>query len=74
MFRALLAHLQEALKKQHLVYLVCVMSFDLPGLDWSSTPILQPRHKTQAIYQVPCVSLLLQMSKKPSKHVEALNS
>jgi hypothetical protein len=26
MFRALLAHLQEALHKRHLVYCVCVMS------------------------------------------------
>jgi hypothetical protein len=32
MFRALLAHLQEALNKQHLVYCVRVMSVAAPGL------------------------------------------
>jgi hypothetical protein len=41
MFRALLAHLQEALHKQHLVYCVRVMSFDcttfeVPLQSWCS--------------------------------------
>jgi hypothetical protein len=49
-FRVLLAHLQEALNKRHLVYCVRVMSVGcaIPGADnW---------HKTHAMYQVPLVS------------------
>jgi hypothetical protein len=47
MFRALLAHPQEALHKWHLVYCVRVMSVGFPMIgaaDW---------HNTHAIYQVP---------------------
>jgi hypothetical protein len=36
MFRALLAHLQEALQKRHLVYCVCVMSV---GCSYSSSQL-----------------------------------
>jgi hypothetical protein len=43
MFRALLAHLQEALHQRHLVYCVRVMSVDRtrPGVKCSSTPNLE---------------------------------
>jgi hypothetical protein len=40
MFRALLAHLQEALHKQHLIYGVCVMSVGCYQ-DWSAIHILE---------------------------------
>jgi hypothetical protein len=44
MFRALLAHPQEALYKRHLVYCVCVRSV-------GSTPILvQPTDTTHILY------------------------
>jgi hypothetical protein len=70
MLRALLAHLQEALNKQQLVFCVSVMSVGCYQ-DWSSTPIL--RHNTHAKYQLLFVQRLLKMSKERSKHVEALN-
>jgi hypothetical protein len=40
MFRVLLAHPQEALREQHLVYCVRVMLCQLasPGLEWNSNP------------------------------------
>jgi hypothetical protein len=47
MFRALLAHPQQALHKRHLVYCLRVMSTD----------------NTDAIYQVPFVLNLLRMNK-----------
>jgi hypothetical protein len=37
MFRTLLAQLQEALRKRHLVYCVRVMSVDCLHQDWSGT-------------------------------------
>jgi hypothetical protein len=58
MFRALLAHLQEALHKRHMEYCVRVMSVGCYQLwsgtgvgDTSSTPILVATngHNTQAI-------------------------
>jgi hypothetical protein len=57
MFRALLAHLQEALRKRHLAYCVRVLHQDWSGT--CSTPILvQPTansHNTDAIHEVPFV-------------------
>jgi hypothetical protein len=53
MFRALLAHPQEALHKGHLVYCVRVMSVGCTRIG----------HNTHAIYQVPFVKRLLRMSK-----------
>jgi hypothetical protein len=49
MFQALLAHLQEALHKQQLVYYV---GWLLPELEWNSTPTLvaASRHNMHAIY------------------------
>jgi hypothetical protein len=63
MFRALLAHLQEALHKQL-------------HKDSNGTPILVAAnwHNTQAIYEVSFVQRLLKMNKQFSKHVEALIS
>jgi hypothetical protein len=61
MFRAILAHSQEALHKRHLVYCVRVMFHCNRGTaNW---------HYTKAIYQVPFVMHLLMMSKYFSKHV-----
>jgi hypothetical protein len=66
MFRALLAHLQDALHKQQLVYCLRVVS-DGCYLDWSSTPIQVAaiRHKTHPIhvYQLLFMQRLLKMSK-----------
>jgi hypothetical protein len=50
MFRALLAHPQEALHKQHLVYCVRIMSVGCVTIAVS-------------LYQVPFVKRLLRMSK-----------
>jgi hypothetical protein len=60
MFRALLAHLQEALHKRHLVYCACYVGWlhqDWSRIvvgDTSSNPILLAAnwHNTHAIYQV----------------------
>jgi hypothetical protein len=56
MFRALLAHPQEALHKRHLVYCLRVAATrpTLAAANW---------HNTQAIYQVPFVKHLLRMNK-----------
>jgi hypothetical protein len=56
MFRALLDHLQEALRKRHLVYSVRVMSVGCYQ-DLSGTPVLVATnwHNTQAVYQVSFV-------------------
>jgi hypothetical protein len=65
MFRALLAHLQEALHKQHLVYCVRVMSVgsNRIGVEFRSNPGAANRHNTHAVYQVLFVYSLLKMSK-----------
>jgi hypothetical protein len=57
MFRALLAHIQEALRKQQLVDCVRAMSV---GCDqrWS-----QPTRNTHSVYQLLFVKPLLNMSK-----------
>jgi hypothetical protein len=44
MFRALLANLQEALHKQHVVRVYCCI--------WNSNPGAANRHNTRALYQV----------------------
>jgi hypothetical protein len=54
MFRALLAHPQEAFHKRHLVYCVRVMSVGCTRIDV---------FHTHAIYQVPLVERLLRISK-----------
>jgi hypothetical protein len=69
MFRALLAHPQEALHKQQLVYCVRVMSVgfyhDRSVTASSSTPTLVAtyKHNMHAIYQLLCMQRLLKMSK-----------
>jgi hypothetical protein len=69
-FRALLAHPQEGLHKQHLIY--CVVFCQLEGTrigtgasDTSSalTLVAANWHNTHAIYQVPFVQRILRMSK-----------
>jgi hypothetical protein len=65
MFRALLAHLQEALHKQHLAYCVRVMSVGCTriGVELHFNPAAANRHNTHAIYQVLFVQRPLKMSK-----------
>jgi hypothetical protein len=60
MFRALLAHLHEALHKRHLVYCLGVMSFDCTrnGVAGAANG-----HNMHAVYQVSFVQRLLKMSK-----------
>jgi hypothetical protein len=65
-FRALLAHPQEALHKRHLVYCWRVMSVGCPG--WSGTGGLLRQNNKHAIYQVPFVKRRLRMNKYFSKH------
>jgi hypothetical protein len=56
MCRALLAQLQEALHKRHLVYCVRVMSVGCTRIRvFHSNPGAANWHKTHAIYQVPLV-------------------
>jgi hypothetical protein len=63
MFQALLAHLQEALHKQQLVYCVRVMSVGCYH-GWNGTPnlVAAGRHNTHTIYQL-FMQRLLKMSK-----------
>jgi hypothetical protein len=60
MFRALLAHPQEALHKLHLVYGVHVMSVGCIRL---GEEMVQPTDNTHVTYQVLFVQYFLQMSK-----------
>jgi hypothetical protein len=60
MFRALLAHPQEALHKRQLVYSACVKSVGCTRIGvligvFHSNPGAANRHNTHAIYQVPFV-------------------
>jgi hypothetical protein len=57
-FRALLAHPQEALYKRHLVCCFRIMSFG-----WNSNRGIGNWHCTHASYQVPFVQNLLRMGK-----------
>jgi hypothetical protein len=61
MVRALLAHLQEVLPKQKLVFCMRVMSVS----DTISTPVLVAvsRHNTHAKYQLLIVQCFLKASK-----------
>jgi hypothetical protein len=73
MFRALLAHLQEVLHKQQMVYCVHGMSVGCCQ-DWSGSPILLAanrhtpmlaaanQHNMHTIYQLLFVQLLLKVS------------
>jgi hypothetical protein len=65
MFRALLAQLQEALQKRHLVYCVRIMSVGCGtiAVKWNCNPATANWHHTHAIYQMPFVWRLLRMSK-----------
>jgi hypothetical protein len=64
MFRALLAHLQQALHKQLLLYCVRVMSV-VCYQGWSGTAnlVAANRHNVQAIYQLLFVQRLLKIGK-----------
>jgi hypothetical protein len=75
MFRTLLAYLQEALHKRHLLCL-CQLVATRTVMEMRSTPTLVAAklHKKHAIYQVSFLERFLKMSKLCSKHVEALNS
>jgi hypothetical protein len=59
MFRALLAHPQEVLYKQHLECVLCQLA--APGLQFHSNPGTANWHYTHAIYQVVFVQRLLEM-------------
>jgi hypothetical protein len=79
MFRALLAHIQEAPHKQHSVYCVRIMSVDrchdcsftatveLTETCTQSTHILRMQ-----LHQIATVQSLLKMDEERPKHVEAL--
>jgi hypothetical protein len=56
MFRALLAHPQDALHKRHLVYCVCVMSVGCTTIaftpqSWNSQPTLHARNIPSAVFE-----------------------
>jgi pyruvate-formate lyase len=55
MFRALLAHLQEALHKQHLVYCVRVMSVGCTRVEAEATTLVQPADITRTQYTKCCL-------------------
>jgi hypothetical protein len=76
MFRALLAHPQEALHKRNLVYCVRVIRMSVG----CSTVTVQPCHSHSQLTfyarysKMPFVKCLLRMSKLCSKHVDAFDS
>jgi hypothetical protein len=61
MFRALLAHPQEALHKHRLIY--CMRFYQLAATSIGVKLVAANRHNTHAVYQVLFVYRLLRMSK-----------
>jgi hypothetical protein len=65
MFRALLAHLQEALHKKnwYIVCVLCRLAATRVRVSSIITLVAANRHNTHAIYQMLFVQRLLKMSK-----------